>query len=148
MWWRRWGGEGAGVVVEEEGGAGLSCCVCLLAVEADKKVFWDRRGFREQRIRREELTSWTSPKERYLPSGGGGGGMRQRSSGGRERLLEVSFWDGFPADCCGSESSGFGASRSSCRRSRFCGVKDLEKGGGAGKAALMALGFGFAIVEK
>jgi len=25
--WRRWGGEGAGVVVEEEGGAGLSCCV-------------------------------------------------------------------------------------------------------------------------
>jgi len=103
----------------------LSCCVCLLAVEADKKVFWDRRGFRERRIRREELTSWTSPKERYLPSGGGGGGMRQRSSGGRERLLEVSFWDGFPADCCGSESSGFEASRSSCRRSRFCGVKDL-----------------------
>lgn len=68
-----------------------------------------------------EETSWRVPKERYLPSAGGGGGMRLRISGGRERrsgMGAVVGWGAgevvWPVD-----------SRCSCRRSRFCGVKDL-----------------------
>lgn len=67
-------------------------------------------------------TSWRVPKERYLPSGGGGGGMRLRSSGGRERRSGIGAVVGCVA---GEEVDWPEDSRCSCRRSRFCGVKDL-----------------------
>ena len=61
------------------------------------------------------------PKERYLPSSGGGGGTRFRSSGGNDRRSET----GAEVGCVAGESCWPEDSRCSCRRSRFCGVKDL-----------------------
>ena len=68
-----------------------------------------------------EETSWSVPKERYLPSAGGGGGMRLRSSGGRERLSGIGAVVGWVA----GEVDWPEDSRCACRLSRFCGVKDL-----------------------
>lgn len=74
----------------------------------------------------EDETWWRVPKERYLPSSaaGGGGGMRFRSSGGKEKMsgmmgAAVVGW-------VAGEVVGWAEdSRCDCRRSRFCGVKDL-----------------------
>lgn len=68
-----------------------------------------------------EETSWRVPKERYLPSAGGSGGMRLRISGGRERRSGIGVVVGWVA----GEVFWPEDSRCSCRRSRFCGVKDL-----------------------
>ena len=68
-----------------------------------------------------EETSCRVPKARYLPSAGGGGGMRLRSSGGRERTAE----SGAVVGCVAGEAGWPEDSRCSCRRSRFCDVKDL-----------------------
>ena len=61
------------------------------------------------------------PKERYLPSAGGGGGMRLRISGGSERTSGI----GAAVGCVAGEVGWPEDSRCSCKRSRFCGVKDL-----------------------
>ena len=61
------------------------------------------------------------PKERYLPAAGGGGGMRLRISGGRERRSGIGAVVGWVAGDVDWPRD----SRCSCRRSRFCGVKDL-----------------------
>ena len=61
------------------------------------------------------------PNERYLPSAGKGGGMRLRISGGRERMSGI----GAVVGCVAGEVDWPEDSRCSCRRSMFCGVKDL-----------------------
>ncbi len=68
-----------------------------------------------------EGTSCKVPKERYLPSFGAIGGMMLRNSGGRERMAGL----GAVVGCVAGEVGWLEDSRCSCRRSRFCDVKDL-----------------------